>query len=164
MLVVLFINEKYYDVRKKQQISSLPVTDRLRIHFLFTLQERPALLECSSRIELKTNLCVDIQMAGKIVIDTERCKGCGLCVVVCPNNCIVISKKSNKNGYFPAQPVPADRRPVESGVEGATNTDCTGCAVCAVICPDVVIEVYREDDAGGKPRKKSNPTLINTRA
>jgi len=47
MLVVLYINEKYYDVRKKQQISSLPVTDRLRIHFLFTLQERPAMLECS---------------------------------------------------------------------------------------------------------------------
>lgn len=47
MLVVLFINEKYYDARKKQQISSLPITDRLRIHFLFTLQEHPLTLECS---------------------------------------------------------------------------------------------------------------------
>ena len=78
-------------------------------------------------------------MAGKIVTDTERCKGCGLCVVVCPKNCIVISNHSNKNGYFPAQPVP-------SGVERATNSDCTGCAMCAIICPDVVIEVYRDEN------------------
>jgi 2-oxoglutarate ferredoxin oxidoreductase subunit delta len=76
-------------------------------------------------------------MAGKIIIDSERCKGCGLCVEVCPKKSIAISKKSNKNGYFPAQPVP-------SVVKGATNTDCTGCAMCAIICPDVVIEVYRD--------------------
>ncbi|MHC4463302.1 MAG: 4Fe-4S dicluster domain-containing protein [Planctomycetota bacterium] len=70
-------------------------------------------------------------MAGKIVLDIERCKGCGLCVVVCPKNCIVISNHSNKNGYFPAQ---------------VTNSDCTGCAMCAIFCPDVVIEVYRDEN------------------
>ena len=71
-------------------------------------------------------------MAGKIIINTERCKGCGLCVIVCPNKSIVISKQSNKNGYFPAQ---------------ANNADCTGCAMCAIICPEAIIEVYRDSNS-----------------
>ncbi len=65
-------------------------------------------------------------MAGKIVIDTERCKGCGLCVTVCPKGSIAISKESNQNGYYPAE---------------AKNTACTGCAQCAIVCPEGIIEV-----------------------
>ena len=90
------------------------------------------------------------EMAGKIIIDIERCKGCGLCISVCPKHGIIISNCSNKAGYFPAQPV--------------KNSDCTGCAMCAIICPDVVIEVYREEDAGEKSRKKSKPSLIKEKA
>jgi len=78
-------------------------------------------------------------MIGKIVIDTELCKGCGFCVTACPKNCINISTCSNKKGYFPAQPAP-------SGVEGANNIGCTGCAMCAIICPEVAIEVYRDNN------------------
>ena len=89
-------------------------------------------------------------MTGKIVIDTERCKGCGLCVTVCPKNCIVISRQSNKNGYFPAE---------------VTNADCTGCCSCAIICPEAIIKVFREEDAAvGKPSKKSKPGLIKEKA
>ncbi|MGB2809853.1 MAG: ferredoxin family protein [Sedimentisphaerales bacterium] len=89
-------------------------------------------------------------MAGKIIINTERCKGCGLCIAVCPKSSIIISKKSNKSGYFPAQ---------------ASNTNCTGCALCAIICPDVVIEVFREEDvAADKPDKKSKSGLIKEKA
>jgi len=85
-------------------------------------------------------------MVGKIVIDIERCKGCGLCVAVCPKNCIVISNQSNKSGYFPAE---------------LTNADCTGCAMCAIICPDVAIEVFRESKVEAtKSNKKGKPNLI----
>ena len=79
-------------------------------------------------------------MDGKIKIDFERCKGCGLCIAVCPKNSIVISKKSNKSGYFPAE---------------AKNLDCTGCCACALICPDAAIIVYRDEpEKGGKAQKK----------
>jgi 2-oxoglutarate ferredoxin oxidoreductase subunit delta len=90
------------------------------------------------------------QMAGKIVIDKERCKGCTLCVTVCPHNVITISDKANSKGYFPAE---------------ATGPNCTGCANCAVVCPDCAIEVYREDAAGniksvGPDKKKEINNLV----
>lgn len=67
---------------------------------------------------------------GMIVIDEERCKGCGLCIEVCPAHILQLAQDHfNPKGY----------RPVEVTTIGA----CTGCANCAVICPDVVFTVYR---------------------
>ena len=69
-------------------------------------------------------------MRGAIVVDTERCKGCNLCVVACPLNIIMLSKRSvNKKGYPYAEQI----------VEGM----CTGCTSCAIVCPDGCISVYR---------------------
>jgi len=88
-----------------------------------------------------------MKMAGKIIIDTERCKGCGLCVTACPKDCIAISEKSNKNGYFPAE---------------TNNSSCTGCAMCAVICPETIIEVQRDDNIVAiEPKKKSKADLLS---
>ena len=88
-------------------------------------------------------------MTGKIIIDTDRCKGCGLCVAVCPKNCIVISNHPNTIGYFTAE---------------ASNIGCTGCAMCAIICPDVAIEVFGDNDMVVEPGKKDKPTLIEEKA
>ena len=39
----------------------------------------------------------------KITIDSEKCKGCELCIPVCPTQNLEISEHSNSNGLFPAQ-------------------------------------------------------------
>lgn len=87
-------------------------------------------------------------MMGKVKIDTERCKGCGLCVEVCPKNVIVISKHSNKNGYFPA--------------EVANIIDCFGCALCAIMCLDTAIEVYRNVNIVAIESERKDMPSLNT--
>ncbi len=89
-------------------------------------------------------------MDNKVIIDTERCKGCGLCAEMCPKGCIVMSKESNKAGYFPA---------VFKG------QGCSGCAVCAVVCTDAAIEVYKKTnivsiEAGKKTDKSKKKELV----
>jgi len=71
---------------------------------------------------------------GKIVIDRELCKGCYLCISVCPQNVIATSEKLNQMGYRPAEFM-------EKGNKGKT---CIACSTCATMCPDIAIEVYRE--------------------
>jgi len=65
---------------------------------------------------------------AKITIDAERCKGCELCISVCPKKVLGLAEQINSQGYHF----------VETKSEG-----CIGCAFCARICPDVVIEVYK---------------------
>lgn len=76
-------------------------------------------------------------MKGRIEISRERCKGCGLCITVCPKKQIDTSEDLNTKGYYPA-------RFLEENLEETEKIQCTGCALCAVTCPDVAIEVYRE--------------------
>ena len=68
---------------------------------------------------------------GRIVIDQEKCKGCYLCIDVCPKNMIIEGEFINQSGYHPA-------------VFREDINDCIGCAMCAIRCPDIAIkEVYK---------------------
>lgn len=69
------------------------------------------------------------KVRGAIVVDTERCKGCEVCVVNCPTNTIALAKEVNSKGYYYAYP--------------ALPETCIGCANCAMVCPDGVITVYK---------------------
>jgi 2-oxoglutarate ferredoxin oxidoreductase subunit delta len=71
---------------------------------------------------------------GRVTIDKEICKGCYLCISVCPNEMIFISDRLNQQGYYP----------VEFQINNKNNKGCIACAMCATICPDIAIEVYRE--------------------
>ena len=67
---------------------------------------------------------------AKLTFQTDRCKGCGLCVVACPKGLIAIAKdKINQKGHHPAELTDPEK--------------CVGCASCAIMCPDCIIEVER---------------------
>jgi 2-oxoglutarate ferredoxin oxidoreductase subunit delta len=70
------------------------------------------------------------KIKGAIVVDIERCKGCGLCAESCPSEVISLSNNVNVKGYHYSYMANPDA--------------CTGCSNCAIICPDGVITVYRK--------------------
>ena len=39
------------------------------------------------------------KIKGAIVVDTERCKGCNLCVVACPLDVSALHPEVNMKGY-----------------------------------------------------------------
>jgi len=60
-------------------------------------------------------------------IDRDRCKGCGLCVAVCPKKVLQISDDVNTKGYFP--------------IYQAHPENCIFCATCCIMCPDVALTI-----------------------
>jgi len=74
------------------------------------------------------------EVAGLIEIDPELCKDCRLCISVCPQGLIDTSDQMNQKGYCAA-------RFIEKEQKGEKK--CTGCALCAIFCPEMAIEVYR---------------------
>ena len=69
------------------------------------------------------------KIKGTIVVNTNRCKGCNLCVVACPTDILGLSKEVNTKGYHYAQVEQTDK--------------CIGCANCGYVCPDGCITVYK---------------------
>lgn len=67
-----------------------------------------------------------------IIVDSEACKGCHVCLSFCPKEQIRVAKKLNSKGYFPAAPV-------------GKQAKCTGCALCLLVCPDLAIEVVKDE-------------------
>ena len=64
----------------------------------------------------------------EVKVKKDKCKGCKLCIDVCPNNVFSISGDFNKLGYHYA---------IVKNME-----KCNGCKRCVIICPDVAIEIY----------------------
>ena len=69
-------------------------------------------------------------MKPLVTFRSDRCKGCGLCVSVCPKSILWLDETvTNIKGYHPS---------------GITDQDkCIACGNCARICPDSVITVTR---------------------
>ncbi|MEL9999235.1 MAG: 4Fe-4S binding protein [Thermoplasmata archaeon] len=65
--------------------------------------------------------------AKEIVIDRNLCKGCSICVHVCPKKTLGVSNDVNEYGLFYPK---------------IENIDtCIVCRLCELYCPDFAIEV-----------------------
>ena len=68
---------------------------------------------------------------NRIAVDEDVCKGCVLCIDVCPKQILEPDKaKINQKGYNP--------------VVCIDMGGCSACAMCAIICPDSAIKVERD--------------------
>jgi len=70
-------------------------------------------------------------MHGTVTVDETLCKGCALCIPVCPKGLMRIAgDRLNARGVRPAElHDPSDA--------------CSGCERCATMCPEAAITVYR---------------------
>ncbi len=66
----------------------------------------------------------------RVVVRSEFCKGCNLCIEYCKKGALKSSGELNTMGYHCAT---AD-----------AEKECIGCMVCTLVCPEVAIEVYSE--------------------
>lgn len=63
----------------------------------------------------------------EIDIDTFLCKGCGICVEMCPRKVFEWSKELSEKGVHYPVPVNAEK--------------CVKCKLCELLCPDFAIAV-----------------------
>jgi 2-oxoglutarate ferredoxin oxidoreductase subunit delta len=80
---------------------------------------------------------------GWIEVDESFCKGCELCIEVCP-----IQVLSLDLDHF----TPTGYHPVHLHTDG-----CTGCGICAIICPEAALTIYQKRTprlAKALPRKE----------
>ena len=71
---------------------------------------------------------------GKVVIDQDECKGCGLCVESCPPKALYLAQELNRYGVHAGQ---------------YKGEGCTGCGICFYCCPEPgAITVMRMKAAG----------------
>ncbi len=72
-------------------------------------------------------------------ISETECKGCGRCIIACPQNCIAISSEFNDAGYQYAYYI---------------GEGCVGCRDCYYTCPEpIAMEIHTF-------KRKSNPMSV----
>jgi 2-oxoglutarate ferredoxin oxidoreductase subunit delta len=70
---------------------------------------------------------------GLVELNSEECKGCGLCVKACPSKVLRLADQLNRYGYHPAEYLRAK---------------CSGCGICFYACPEPgAIRVLRLSEA-----------------
>ena len=70
------------------------------------------------------------EMKNQIIILKNRCRGCGYCAWICPNECLVVSNERNERG--------------ECIISVNPNSKCSDCKMCEEICPAFAIFVKKK--------------------
>lgn len=65
--------------------------------------------------------------SGQVYLIPERCKGCKLCVELCPQEILQVSTQTNSKGYHLPQIAPGK------------ETGCVHCEFCSLVCPEFAI-------------------------
>lgn len=65
----------------------------------------------------------------RVTIRSESCKSCLYCIKACPKNVLAVGTEVNSKGY--------------QFVYMENPNNCIGCIMCALMCPDAAIEVYK---------------------
>ncbi|ALM74531.1 2-ketoglutarate:ferredoxin oxidoreductase and 2-oxoglutarate ferredoxin oxidoreductase 2 (KGOR), subunit delta [Thermococcus barophilus] len=80
-------------------------------------------------VEIKTEGYLTIGKTDQVEIDVDTflCKGCGICVELCPRKVLEWSKELSEKGVHYPVPVHADK--------------CVKCKLCELLCPDFAIAV-----------------------
>ena len=68
---------------------------------------------------------------NEVKIKKERCKECMYCIHFCPQGVLEKGTELNEKGFYP---------PVFAHPE-----KCIACGICARMCPDALISVYKEE-------------------
>lgn len=63
----------------------------------------------------------------RVVVNTAWCKGCGICVALCPKGMLKADGLDQK-------------------VKATDESLCINCKICEVHCPDFAIEVIRSEE------------------
>jgi 2-oxoglutarate ferredoxin oxidoreductase subunit delta len=71
--------------------------------------------------------------AIQVLVNADRCKGCGYCIKVCPRKILHLAKQVNQLGCTPAE------------ANKEREQECTGCLSCAIMCPDTAITICKTD-------------------
>jgi len=58
---------------------------------------------------------------GRLELNEEECKGCGLCVEACPPKVLNMATRLNHCSYHPVT---------------YSGHGCTGCGICFLVCPE----------------------------
>ncbi|MGC9148307.1 MAG: 4Fe-4S dicluster domain-containing protein [Sulfolobales archaeon] len=69
----------------------------------------------------------DVSIRRRVHVISDRCKECGLCIIVCPRKVLILGETRNGKGF---------RYPIIKNMY-----ECIFCKLCEYICPELALYV-----------------------